>query len=75
MMSLSTTFARLLGASVLASGLGLGAALAQEVTLKLHQMLPAQAPVPAPPISTGGPGRCTGFGHERIGAKSTNRPW
>ncbi len=47
MMSLSTTFARLLGASVLASGLGLGAALAQEVTLKLHQMLPAQAPVPA----------------------------
>lgn len=47
MTNLTTKFARLMGASLLASSFGLGAALAQEVVLKLHQMLPAQAPVPS----------------------------
>ncbi len=36
----------MMAASVLALTLGAGAALAQEVTLKLHQFLPAQANVP-----------------------------
>jgi TRAP-type C4-dicarboxylate transport system substrate-binding protein len=39
--------ARLAGASALAGLLTAGAALAQDVVLKLHQFLPAQAPVPA----------------------------
>lgn len=43
----TTRIARLAGASVLAAVLGAGAALAQDVVLKLHQFLPAQAPVPA----------------------------
>jgi TRAP-type C4-dicarboxylate transport system substrate-binding protein len=47
MTNLTTKFARLMGASLLASSFGLGAAFAQEVVLKLHQMLPAQAPVPS----------------------------
>jgi len=36
-----------LGAAALSLTLGVGAAAAQDVTLKLHQFLPAQAPVPA----------------------------
>lgn len=39
--------AGLLCASALASALSINTAWAQEVTLKLHQFLPAQAPVPA----------------------------
>ena len=38
--------ATLAGGALLAAGLVGGPALAQEVTLKLHQFLPAQAPVP-----------------------------
>lgn len=39
--------ARLAGATALASMIAVGAASAQEVVLKFHQFLPAQAPVPA----------------------------
>jgi TRAP-type C4-dicarboxylate transport system substrate-binding protein len=47
---MKVTFARkagLLSAMALAAVLGTTAAFAQDVVLKLHQMLPAQAPVPA----------------------------
>lgn len=47
MMTTCRKAMRLLGATALASSLALGAAWAQDVVLKLHQMLPAQAPVPA----------------------------
>lgn len=47
-MKLQTTrMARLLATAMLASAWSLSTAMAQEVVLKLHQMLPAQAPVPS----------------------------
>lgn len=41
------TAARWISAAALASAFSVTAALAQDVVLKLHQMLPAQAPIPA----------------------------
>ena len=41
-----TKLARLMGAAAVVSTLTMGAAMAQDVVLKMHQFLPAQAPVP-----------------------------
>jgi TRAP-type C4-dicarboxylate transport system, periplasmic component len=41
------TILKTLGASAMAALMGTGAALAQDVTLRMHQFLPAQANVPA----------------------------
>ena len=43
---MKTKFFGAMAASALALTLGAGSAMAQEVTLKLHQFLPAQANVP-----------------------------
>lgn len=46
-MSLLKTTIRLAAASAFALAIGASASFAQEVTLKLHHFLPAQAPIPA----------------------------
>lgn len=47
MTTMRTKMSRLLGAALLATAMSATSAPAQEVVLKLHQFLPAQAPVPA----------------------------